>query len=529
MVRRWDQGCLWLLWRGCCVSANPFLSQVRPITPEPGETLFCETLVAGDTLAAYTAVLAILRQGGTVCWVIPSDRLPQWPQAIDPLAAPNPTFRSLLGAQRYHLPPQGYLSQSQWDFWRRGRSQPVVSLPADSEALAANYAVAQATLPALQRAIAPDLNPQGLTVITGAQPTQVLLSRRNGTQRVYQVAFRRQRQRLSFRIHAPLTLDATAGAVLSQRLATALAREPQGTSQGTSTGELAMVLPLTAAHGQPRAPRSARGQCFADAIGVLPAVTPSPKDVDHSTDRPGWLRPLTLPLRALIPQGVGGWLRVTQPSNPDPWGQLAQSAACQWTLGEGAGSVARVHQRTGQSCLTLATQPQWQQALQRQLAAAGIPLFPFDDVAPDDPDFVAIHTLAAAGIVCTMCDRDLHFRPQTPITYGVVTTALGRLLGWSPTVLENSSAALAIPRSHWAWRALVTAIASGQLPLPPDQWPYPNRVLSRRTLAAWVRQQLPPAGQLAAIVEDEAPARRRDLSRLLYGLWQAQATGAKVP
>jgi hypothetical protein len=83
----------------------------------------------------------------------------------------------------------------------------------------------------------------------------------------------------------------------------------------------------------------------------------------------------------------------------------------------------------------------------------------------------------------------------------------------------NGPGAEVVPRTHWAWGALVAAIVVGKLPLAPEEWPYPNRVLSRQTLAQWVRQHLPPDAKLAPIVEDDAPARRRGLSRLLYGLW----------
>jgi hypothetical protein len=105
----------------------------------------------------------------------------------------------------------------------------------------------------------------------------------------------------------------------------------------------------------------------------------------------------------------------------------------------------------------------------------------------------------------------------------MAATALGRLLDWQATS-DTSPGAEVVPRTHWAWGALVAAIVVGKLPLTPEEWPYPNRVLSRQTLVQWVRQQLSPDAKLAPIVEDNAPARRRDLSRLLYGLWQSQAT-----
>ena len=502
------------------MSDSTLRSQIQPLSPRSGETLFCDTLVVGETLVAYTAVLAILRRGGTVCWVTSTDGLPPLPQgALMPQMAGKQDSQALGFARwgnRYRLPPAGYLSQSQWGVWQRSQQRPAVTQPLLAEQ-PGNPPSAALPLPALQRAIAPKLNWQGLTLVTQAHPTQVLLSQTDDQQRVYQVGFRRRQS--PFRIHSPLTLDATAGATLSRQLKQALGLK--------AASPLPMAVNLTAAHCQPRQPRSARGACFPDAIGVLPAGAPDAAPGAGATPPllPG--RALTLPLRSLLPQGVQGWLRVTQPPGSGPLATLAQSTATQWTLGEGAGSVAWIRQRTGQPCLTLATQPSWRRYLQQQLVQAGIPLFPFDDVDPEDPDFAAIQGLAVAGIVCTLCDRDLHFRPQTPVTYAMAATALGRLLGWPGTTPDSTPVGDIVPRTHWAWGALVAAIVVGKLPLAREEWPHPNRVLSRQTLAQWVRQHLPPDAKLAPIVEDDAPARRRDLSRLLYGLWQSQGVVAK--
>lgn len=499
------------------MSDSALWSQVRPLIPRSGETLFCNTLVVGETLAAYTAVLAILRQGGTVCWVTATEGLPTLTQGalmpeISAQQGPQ-ALGSALWGNRYCLPPAGYLSQSQWDFWQRSQQRPAATPPL----LAENAGVAppdSLPLPALQQAIAPKLNWQGLTLISQARPTRVLLSQKDGQQRVYQVSFRQQQS--PFRVHSPLTLDATSRATLSRYLEKALELQAPDT--------LPMAINLTAAHRQPRQSRSARGACFPDAIGVLPTGAPSGEGATIATDRAKAERALSVPLRSLIPQGVQGWLRVTQPPGSGPLAPWSRVSAIQWMLGEGAGCVAWMHQRTGQPCLTLATQPTWRRRLQQKLVQLGIPLFPFDDVEPDDPDFAAIQGLAVAGIVCTTCDRDLHFRPQTPVTYAMAATALGRLLGWQVATPDSTPIADVAPRTHWAWGALVAAIVVGKLPLAREEWPYPNRVLSRQTLAQWVRQHLPPDAKLAPIVEDDAPARRRDLSRLLYGLWQSQAT-----
>jgi hypothetical protein len=153
----------------------------------------------------------------------------------------------------------------------------------------------------------------------------------------------------------------------------------------------------------------------------------------------------------------------------------------------------------------------------------GVPLLPFADVTPADPDFEAIQVMAAVGIVRTMGRRSLDFSPQTPVTLAVAVTALGRVQGWSAPGPGQGTAPLPERlQSHWAWAALEAAIAAHQLPLTPAQWERPNRVITRQELAQWVRSLLPLDVPLPPLTEDQAPARRRDLSRLLYGLWCSQ-------
>ncbi|WP_155834665.1 S-layer homology domain-containing protein [Leptolyngbya sp. PCC 6406] len=508
------------------------LLQASPFHPRANETLFCDILVVGDTLAAYTATLAILQLGGRVCWVKPS------------AGAQIESESRLMGPETMvadGLPWDCAVSRSQLQFWQQQaqRQSPgqgshslrhrensseglVVAHP--SGELAAMDSRGDAMARGRSKTIASPLDLQGLMFISPAVPVRVLYSQTAGKRRVYQVVFREQRRGIPFRVHSGVTLDGTAGAALSTILTTD-ASIPESTH-----------VNLTPDHRHPHRPRGARGTCFADSVGILrgegrrslagAGLTP----LQRRRQQP--YRPMTLPLTAMIPIGVEGWLRMSQPATDPRWETFWQQPTVQWGLGESAGHAAVVATRTGQGFHTLSQDPRQRGQMQVQLARAGVPLFPFDDVGHDDPDFEAIQVLATVGIVCTMSDRDLHFRPRTPVTCAVVATALGRLFNWK-TPQDTSLAAKVlgqVARSHWAWGYLAAAmvrdrpkgaIAAGSLK-PMNAAPFrPNQVLSRRELATWVRSHLPEGVPLPPIVEDDAPARRRHLSRLLYGLWRS--------
>ncbi|MEL6385451.1 MAG: hypothetical protein AAFQ89_23905, partial [Cyanobacteria bacterium J06626_18] len=101
------------------------LIQSSSLQLNPRETLFCRSLVVGDTVAAYTATLAILQAGGQVCWVQPGkldigEYLNQGERSL----AQHTRFSWRLGRQVTPWETAGILSQSQQRFWTQWRSQP---------------------------------------------------------------------------------------------------------------------------------------------------------------------------------------------------------------------------------------------------------------------------------------------------------------------------------------------------------------------------------------------------------------------
>ena len=469
----------------------------------PRETLFCKSLVVGDTVAAYTATLAILQAGGQVCWVQPTsldvgESLSQGEVALSQYTR----FSWRLGRQLNPWATAGVLSQSQQRFWSQWQPHAALPVAATDEP----EAVAEPFKPPskqtqLREAIAPYLSNQQLMLITQADPIRVLYSEAHGQRRLYQVMFRDRRTQQGFQIQAKLTLDATRSSTLQQLLT-------------ETPGEfLPTAIALTAAHVKP-GPRQSRGAFFADAIALVMA---------EPLTGSGSLRPISIPLRALIPQQFEGFLCVSQPGCEAALRPLFQQPRTQWTLGEAAGHIAARAVDANSQLLNLVEQPSWRWHLQHHLIQSGIPLFAFDDVALDDPDFEAIQLGAIANVVRTMRVRDLSFRPEVPVTRAVVASALTRLPGQERTSAALTSASFEdVSRNHWASKAIQKAIAIGAMAAEVPGVFAPSKVLSKRQLWNILRSLYPANGSLPPFPEDNTPARRRHLSRGLYPVLKAR-------
>jgi hypothetical protein len=475
------------------VPASLSLSSASAFRPAPNETLFYDTLVVGNTLAAYTATLAILQAGGQVCWVKAG-------AAEVALTGPNPLLPQVGNRvpKRFQLPHPCQWSRSQQQFWQQEGQQERLG----PGLLAAQLGDTQVPSVTKTQKLRPDLDPylsnQQLILIPAAIPVQVLYSQTQNSQaqnqrRVYQVGFQGAARR--FQVHCGLTLDATAQGALSRLLEKATGKPLEATQ-----------VILTEADRYPTHRRPARGTCFDDTIGVVAAGTDGGPQGQKS-------RPMTVPLRSLIPKDTDGFLRVSQPGSAPALQALWQQPSVQWALGEAAGHIAALSAQAPDGFRSLVHQTHWRQRVQGQLARHGIPIFAFDDVDHHDPDFEAIQVLAAAGIVRSMSDRDLHFRPETPVTRAVVATALVRLAAPAPKASDLTLQDI-FP-THWAWQAVTTAVTTGLMPVLEAQRFGPSKVLSRQQLVDLVQAQWPDA-KLPPFPQPDLPARRRHLSRLLY-------------
>lgn len=478
------------------------------LRPAHCETVFCKTLVVGNSIAAYTATLAILQAGGQVCWAQTGTQ--------DLVTTLNRQQRSQQAESRFSW-RQGrrispwedatVMSQSQqvfWANWQPSPALPAAPSPAPptaalSEASAVPPLARQSKADQLRQAIQPYLQSQQLILIPQGRPVRVLYSQQRGQRRVHQVVFQDPKTRHRFQVHARLILDATTEGVLQQDLATA--------SESTLVPEHQLTLDETIAAVR----QAARGQFFTDSIAVVMA---------NGLDRRAKPRPLSVPLRSLVLENTEGFLSVSLPGCEPSLRPVFQHPRAQWALGEAAGQVAARAAQAG-SIEALRSAPNWEWTLQQTLVRQGIPIFAFDDIALDDPDFEPIQMAAIANVVRTMRRRDLSFRPETPVTKAVLASALARLPKSPALSTTDSPVPLAdVTSYHWAEQAIQQAIATQTLPPETDTTFRPSKVLSKRQLWQVVQPLYPTAPATLPFSLDETPARRRHLSRSLYPILQ---------
>ena len=455
--------------------------------------------MVGNTVAAYTATLAILQAGGQVCWAQTGSL-----NIAAALNQPTPThlatrFSWRLGRRVSPWATATVMSQSQQSYWANRQLATPASLPSQKspETISPPTATTASTSKEtqLRQAIAPYLKSQQLILIPQGEPVQVLYSTQRGQRRVHQVVFRDVSTGQRFQIHARLTLDATGNAALQQQL-------DESSESGAAT-----ELTLTADHLAGERRGAARGTFFPDAIALVmaPGNTPSQR-----------VRPFSVPLRALQPTQTTGLLRVSLPGCTSALRSIFDQPRAQWALGEAVGHIAaRAVLAGGLSGLMARPHATWQ--LQQLLVQQGIPIFAFDDVALDDPDFEAIQMVAIANVVRTLRHRDLSFRPATPITKAVLASALARLpRSTALPAAEVKSPYVDVTANHWAATAIQQATAGQAMSGETATTFAPSKVVSKRQL--WqILQPLYPANTVAPpFTLDDEPARRRHLSRSLY-------------
>ena len=100
----------------------------------------------------------------------------------------------------------------------------------------------------------------------------------------------------------------------------------------------------------------------------------------------------------------------------------------EWAIGEASGFLAVFAVWTGESPRRIVEAVPLLRKLQGFMARNGVPIFWFDDVPHDDPDFEAIQVMAATGIIRSENADNLHFRPYANVSRAVVSTALVNLL-----------------------------------------------------------------------------------------------------
>jgi hypothetical protein len=155
----------------------------------------------------------------------------------------------------------------------------------------------------------------------------------------------------------------------------------------------------------------ARARLYADSIGI----GLYPIDIHGRQDVPGAAqqsKPFQIPLGALLPQE-----EINVIAGAKNIGTTHITNGCyrlhpvEWAIGEAAGLTAALCVNFGYSPAQIRDKPEFLLHLQKGLVNLGSPIFWFDDVPTNHPQFYAIQIAAVMGLI-PIDDDNLHFHPD---------------------------------------------------------------------------------------------------------------------
>jgi len=286
----------------------------------------------------------------------------------------------------------------------------------------------------------------------------------------------------------------------------------------------------------------ARAHVFTDTIGIgqyhyldiHPNQDVPPGQPTNHVELPGDdhnVLPFTIPLGALIPKNTDGLVLSAKSIGTTHITNAAyRMHPVEWAIGEAGGHLATFALEKGVDLRDAAFQKPLLRQFQGRLTRQGIPLFWFDDVAHDDPDFEAIQVIAAAGIIRSESFSDLHFRPHRPVSRAVVATAIVNLLGLELITPDNSRF-WDVPETHWAYRAIETLAANRIVAGVGYGLFAPGQYISRKHMSYMVINALPAAMTAAfeRTPRDRNLLKRRELSRILYAMLKVKLSISPKP
>ncbi len=269
---------------------------------------------------------------------------------------------------------------------------------------------------------------------------------------------------------------------------------------------------------------AARGRCFDDSVGIGNYAL---FDI-HPTDNPNHLifnstaemecLPFTIPLKGLIPINTDNMiLSAKSIGTTHLTNSVYRMHAVEWAIGEAGGHLAAFILNEGVDVLSIATDKRLIYKFQGLLARHQIPLFWYNDLDYDDPDFEAIQVLAVAGIVRTENHKNLYFNSETTVNRAVVSIAVVNVMGFEllnpefPTFYD-------VPKEHFAYRAIETMAAKDIVAGVGNGNFAPNLQCTREQLGFIVGESGDfDVYQLFSDTPlDAQPLKRRELSRILY-------------
>jgi hypothetical protein len=159
----------------------------------------------------------------------------------------------------------------------------------------------------------------------------------------------------------------------------------------------------------------ARAKLFKDSVGI----GLYPIDIHGHQDVPGAgqaSKPFQIPLAALIQDKVRNLLPACKNIGTTHVTNGAYRLhPVEWAIGEAVGHLAAYCLRNGTTPGRVSSNLLKTRQLQLELLQHGIPLYWFDDVPTDHPQFVAIQFCTLIGVMPAPVDN-LHFRPEDLIT-----------------------------------------------------------------------------------------------------------------
>ena len=224
-----------------------------------------------------------------------------------------------------------------------------------------------------------------------------------------------------------------------------------------------------------------RARAFDDSVGTAFYMVDIHPCGANERGRMMMPRPFQIPMGSLIPQKVtnllaaGKNIGVTHLTNG-----AFRLHPVEWNVGEAAATVASLTLASGKASLP--------EAVQAELAAAGVPLVWFDDLHPRHPAFGAIQLAAIRGIY-PVNGHDLHASPDAPVTRREVAHALSRHFESpvaDPVQLAVARGWMAVDHRNWFHADLPFYWTD----LREDQFPKPLAPLDGRRTGPVTRAEL---------------------------------------
>lgn len=278
-------------------------------------------------------------------------------------------------------------------------------------------------------------------------------------------------------------------------------------------------------------PKQARARCFEDSVGIgeyhyldlhgndAPGhVSPRGKDV--------YALPFSLPVGALVPIETDGLILSSKSIGTTHITNAAyRMHPVEWAIGEASAFLAVLSLWKGVEPRDVAKSEAQVRQLQGFMTRNGIPIFWFDDVAHDDPDFEPIQVMAAAGIIRSEDTTNLRFRPEGNVNRAVICAALVNLLKLEK-VKPSTPAFWDVSPNHWAYSVIETLYGKGIISGTGFNRFAPDQPMLREHLFFLVKSTMTKLGIAAPYdvfektktPKDQQTVRRRELSRIFYEL-----------